>query len=98
MEVDEELATLNERLLIFQAHGRPTTKLKEKNGFAWITRALQQSSESPSTFERCKLSTRKRCNFCNRKKDKKTNEMCAKQQTFYLRTSHLTLWWLFRYN
>jgi len=42
MEVDAEIATLNERLLIFQARGRPTTKLKEKNDFAWVTRALQQ--------------------------------------------------------
>jgi len=30
-EVNVEIATLNERLLIFQARGRPTTKLKEKN-------------------------------------------------------------------
>jgi len=44
MEVDAKIATLNERLLIFQACGRPTTKLKEKNGFAWVTRALQQRS------------------------------------------------------
>jgi len=42
MEVDAEITTLNERLLIFQARGQPTTKLKEKNGFAWVTRALQQ--------------------------------------------------------
>jgi len=44
MEVDAEIATLKERLLIFQASGQPTTKLKEKNGFAWVTRALQQRS------------------------------------------------------
>jgi len=44
MEVDAEIATLNERLLIFQARGQPTTKLKEKNDFAWVTRALQQRS------------------------------------------------------
>jgi len=39
-----ENAKLNDRLLIFQARGRPTTKLKEKYGFAWITTALQQRS------------------------------------------------------
>jgi len=44
IEVDAEIATLNERHLIFQASGQPTTKLKEKNGFTWVTRALQQRS------------------------------------------------------
>jgi len=54
MEVDAEIATLNERLLIFQARGRPTTKLNEKNGFAWVTRALQQR---PGTTELRRIQT-----------------------------------------
>jgi len=44
MEVNVENAKINERLLIFLARGRPTTKLKEKNDSAWITRVLQQKS------------------------------------------------------
>jgi len=73
MEVNVENAKINERLLIFLARGRPTTKLKEKNDFAWVTRALQQRSRTTELRRLQALLNDASClrerGFCNRKKD-----------------------------
>lgn len=43
-DVDMEDASLNERLLQSRARGRPSTKLKGKNGFLWDTRCPSRRS------------------------------------------------------
>jgi len=67
-DIDLEKGSANQRLLQSRVRGRPSTKLKGKNGFSWDTRAP------------CQLPTRQRCSVCPRKEDKKTNVACSSCQ------------------